>query len=76
MKFSQLFVKVDSIWPFTESYMTVNWNLVEQHLIFADLKKTKQSTVWHKEGDAFTHTKLVTKAMEKLKKKRLTIVLQ
>ena len=70
MKFEQLFVKVNGIWPFTESHMTVNWNLVEQHPIFADLKKTKQSTVWHKEGDAFTHTKLVAKAMEKLLKKR------
>lgn len=70
MKFSQLFVKVDGIWPFTESHMTVNWVIVEQHPIFADLKKTKQSTIWHKEGDAFTHTKLVAKAMEKLLKKR------
>ena len=40
-----------------------NWDFIETIPEFKKLASTKQSSVWHKEGDALTHTKLVTQVM-------------
>lgn len=42
---------------------TVNWDKITTIPQFEKLDKTKQSTVWHKEGDVLTHTNLVTSQM-------------
>ena len=42
------------------------WSVIETIPEFAALKKTKQNTEWHQEGDAFTHTRMVTEQMMKL----------
>ena len=47
---------------FTEN-MEPNWAFIETIPEFKKLSQTKQSTVWHQEGDALTHTKLVTQVM-------------
>ena len=43
----------------------INWEEVEKIQSFAILKNTQQSTIWHKEGNVWTHTKLVVEAMQK-----------
>ena len=55
---------------FSKPHYEVNWTKIDHIAPFAELHKTQQSSVWHQEGDAFTHTKMVTKAMEKLLKKQ------
>ena len=70
MKFSELFESKRNFFHFGKSERIVNWKAVERIKCFAALKNTKQNNIWHKEGDAFAHTKLVTKAMERLLKKR------
>ena len=47
---------------FTEN-MEPNWEFIETISEFKKLSQTKQSTVWHQEGDVLTHTKLVTQQM-------------
>ena len=44
--------------------MTPNWSFIETIPEFRKLATTKQSSIWHKEGDALTHTKLVTMEMQ------------
>lgn len=39
------------------------WGAIEQIPEFQKLKECKQSTIWHKEGDAWTHTKKVCENM-------------
>ena len=41
-----------------------DWKKIEKMDEFAVLKKCEQNPVWHKEGDAFRHTKKVCEAME------------
>lgn len=45
---------------------SVNWEKITQIPQFDKLMSTKQNTVWHKEGNAYLHTTLVTQEMEKL----------
>ena len=54
-KFKQLF----------KENMEPNWDFIMKIREFAVLKDTKQSSVWHQEGDAFTHTKMVSENMYK-----------
>lgn len=54
MKFRELF----------DNNMKPLWVKIETIKEFAILKDTPQSTVWHKEGNAFIHTKNVTEVME------------
>ena len=56
MKFKDIFT---SDWK-------VNWPKLEQMHEFQRLKAAKQSSIWHKEGDALVHTKMVAEQMEKL----------
>lgn len=43
--------------------LTPNWELIETIPEFNVLSVTEQSSVWHQEGDALTHTKMVAKEM-------------
>ena len=42
---------------------SVNWDQVETDPLIRPLKGVQQNTNWHKEGDAYIHTCLVTQAM-------------
>lgn len=42
---------------------TVFWDKLLEIPEFKKLSKTPQNALWHKEGDAFTHTRMVTKCM-------------
>lgn len=46
--------------------LTVNWEEVEKIPEFKKLKETPQNPYWHKEGDAFKHTKMVVEEVYKL----------
>lgn len=53
---------------FKEDGRTVNWEAIEMIPEFAKMKDCMQSKVWHKEGNVWNHTKLVTNEMcERLK---------
>ena len=41
----------------------VDWLFIESIPEFKKLSETKQSAKWHKEGDAYTHTRIVTRKM-------------
>lgn len=72
MYFRELFKIRKSVWPLTKDRLDVDWDKVESIPEFARLKNTKQSSVWHKEGDAFAHTRLVTEAMKSILKREGT----
>lgn len=55
MKFVELF----------DNDMKPKWDIIENIPQFAALKTTKQSNTWHKEGDAFRHTRLVVENMQR-----------
>lgn len=44
---------------------TVNWNVLKTYPEIARLEKTPQNEIWHKEGNAYIHTCMVTTAMLK-----------
>ena len=50
---------------------SVNWEKIVEIPQFDKLMSTKQSTVWHKEGNVYMHLSLVTQAMERLLKRNL-----
>lgn len=54
MKFKELF---NEDWTF-------KWEVIEKIPQFDKLKSTQQSTVWHKEGNAYFHTVLVVQEMK------------
>lgn len=43
--------------------LSLDWDFIEKIPEFARLKECEQSTVWHREGNVFTHTKLVAEEM-------------
>ena len=50
---------------------SVNWEKIVTIPQFDKLMSTKQSAVWHKEGDCYKHTQLVTQEMERLLRRNL-----
>lgn len=50
---------------------SVNWEKIVEIPQFDKLMSTKQSTVWHKEGNVYLHLLLVSQEMEKLLKRNL-----
>lgn len=50
---------------------SVNWEKIVEIPQFDKLMSTKQSTVWHKEGNVYLHLSLVSQEMEKLLKRNL-----
>lgn len=61
MKFIDLFDKVS---------LVPDWEKIEAIKEFADMKSTPQSQTWHKEGNVWEHTKLVTQNMFEFLDKR------
>ena len=53
---------------------SVNWEKIMKIPQFDKLMSTKQSAVWHKEGNVYLHLSLVTQAMEKLLNRNLVVV--
>ena len=53
---------------------SVNWEKIIEIPQFDKLMSTKQSAVWHKEGNVYLHTILVTQEMEKLLNRNLVVV--
>lgn len=51
-----------------------NWTVIEDIKLFNDLKETNQSSVWHKEGNVFNHTKLVAGSMLNVINGKVTFV--
>lgn len=49
---------------FNEDWSDFDWNVIENIDCFKRLKTTPQHSVWHKEGNAWEHTKLVVSAMK------------
>jgi predicted kinase len=50
---------------------SVDWEKIVGIPQFEKLNNTKQSVVWHKEGNVYIHERLVTQEMEKLLKRNL-----
>lgn len=51
---------------FREDGKTLDWGRIETIPEFARLAATKQSNIWHREGDVLAHTKLVCRHMAEL----------
>lgn len=64
---------LDKLFYEDKGKLLYDWKKIEKIDEFAVLKKCEQNPIWHKEGDAFRHTKKVCEAMEnRLKEYRYT----
>lgn len=51
---------------FNTDFSDLNWEFIDSLRCFSRLKDTQQSTLWHKEGNVWEHTKLTVKEMKKV----------
>ena len=58
-------MKIRDLFKYHNGILEVNWDFIETINEFNVLKTTQQSEKWHKEGNVFEHTKLVTNTMIK-----------
>lgn len=56
-------MKIRDLFKYENNILEPNWDFIESIEEFKVLKSTKQSNIWHKEGDVWEHTKLVTNKM-------------
>lgn len=56
-------MKIRDLFVYKNGILDVNWDLIVTIPEFKRLQDTPQSNVWHKEGDVFKHTQLVTNQM-------------
>lgn len=56
-------MKIRDLFVYKNGILDVNWDLIITIPEFKRLQDTPQSNVWHKEGDVWKHTKLVTNRM-------------
>lgn len=56
-------MKIRDLFKYENNILEPNWDFIATINEFKALKTTPQSNVWHKEGDVWEHTKLVTNRM-------------
>ena len=56
-------MKIRDLFVYKNGILEVNWDLIVTIPEFKRLQDTPQSNIWHKEGDVFKHTQLVTNQM-------------
>jgi hypothetical protein len=56
-------MKIRDLFKYENNILEPNWDFIATIKEFKVLKTTPQSNIWHKEGDVWEHTKLVTNRM-------------